>query len=66
MGEDCSKSNHSQVKNVFRISLQIANCKLKIAKNVLVLCLGMIGFDREIDAYTCMAEVGTFLKNPKT
>lgn len=26
---------------------------------------GMIGFDREIDAYTCMAEVETFLKNSK-
>ena len=26
---------------------------------------GMIGFDRETDAYTCMAEVGIFLKNPK-
>jgi hypothetical protein len=26
---------------------------------------GMIGFDREIDAYTCMAEVGIFLKTPK-
>lgn len=23
---------------------------------------GMIGFDREIDAYTCMAEANTFLK----
>ena len=26
---------------------------------------GMIGFDREIDAYTCMAEADTFLKMSK-
>lgn len=36
-----------------------------IAEKVFGISRGMIGFDREIDASMCMAEVGIFLKNPK-
>ncbi len=36
-----------------------------VAEKVFGISRGMIGFDREIDAYTCMADVGVVLKNPK-